>query len=60
MSQTPNVSEGDVVSVEKPPLSYPAENGKRYYIAVSIFEKHGYWGPISDTIIIGNPLASRI
>jgi hypothetical protein len=54
------VSEGDVVSVEKPPLSYPAEKGKLYYIAVSIFEVHGYSGPISDTIIIGNLLASSI
>jgi hypothetical protein len=54
------VSEGDVFEVEKPPFSHPVEKGKSYYIAVSIFEKHGYLGPISDTIFIRNPLASSI
>jgi hypothetical protein len=60
ISQTPNTSDGDVIRVRRPPLSFPAHHGVYYYIAVALVDEHDYSGPVSDTIIIGNSLASSM
>ncbi|CAG2103255.1 unnamed protein product [Medioppia subpectinata] len=58
VSQTPDINDGDIITVKRPPLSYDGQQGVYYHIAVALVEQHGYSGPVSDTIIIGNSLAS--
>ncbi|XP_054168279.1 sortilin-related receptor-like [Oppia nitens] len=54
ISTEPNTDEVDIRHIPRPPLIYPAQHGKYYHISVALVEEHGYSGPVSDTIIIGN------
>jgi hypothetical protein len=56
LSQTPNLTEGEVIKVKKAPFRYDGNNWKLYYIGVALYEEHGYTGPISDMIVLTNSL----